>query len=98
MYGGTLFSNAALWVSDDGGYTWQRDGRLIGWMQDKCRHLADILNEQPQVVLTMYEGDVINWRGEPWGWGFRKAQSGSVSIRTISLVTAPLADDLASIN
>ncbi|HDZ9560833.1 TPA: hypothetical protein RUZ86_005601, partial [Klebsiella pneumoniae] len=40
LYGGTNYSNAALWTSDDGGYTWQRDGRLIGWMQDKCRHLA----------------------------------------------------------
>ncbi|WP_201358095.1 hypothetical protein [Klebsiella pneumoniae] len=99
LYGGTLFSNASLWVSDDGGYTWQRDGRLIGWMQDKCRHLADILKvEQHLVVLTMYEGDVINWKGEPWWVGVvGKAQSGSVSIRNYRLVTAPLASDFGSL-
>ena len=99
LYGGTLFSNASLWVSDDGGYTWQRDGRLIGWMQDKCRHLADVLKvEQHLVVLTMYEGDVINWKGEPWWVGVvGKAQSGSVSIRNYRLVTAPLASDFGSL-
>ncbi|MFM4444833.1 hypothetical protein AB8T15_26090, partial [Klebsiella pneumoniae] len=78
LYGGTNYSNAALWTSDDGGYTWQRDGRLIGWMQDKCRHLAAALNAEPQdVLLTMYEGDVLNWRGKPWWVGVSgKAQSG----------------------
>ncbi|HBQ3895881.1 TPA: hypothetical protein L7046_000414 [Klebsiella pneumoniae] len=99
LYGGTNYSNAALWTSDDGGYTWQRDGRLIGWMQDKCRHLAATLNaEQQDVMLTMYEGDVINWRGKPWWIGVSgKAQSGSVLIRHFRLVTAPLADDFASL-
>ncbi|HHG1855199.1 hypothetical protein L1C97_26435 [Klebsiella pneumoniae] len=99
LYGGTNYSNAALWTSDDGGYTWQRDGRLIGWMQDKCRHLAAALNAEPQdVLLTMYEGDVLNWRGKPWWVGVSgKAQSGSVLIRHFRLVTAPLADDFASL-
>ncbi|EIY2249524.1 hypothetical protein M1V81_18515 [Klebsiella pneumoniae] len=99
LYGGTNYSNAALWTSDDGGYTWQRDGRLIGWMQDKCRHLAVALNAEPQdVLLTMYEGDVLNWRGKPWWVGVSgKAQSGSVLIRHFRLVTAPLADDFASL-
>ncbi|WP_342320113.1 hypothetical protein [Klebsiella pneumoniae] len=99
LYGGTNYSNAALWTSDDGGYTWRRDGRLIGWMQDKCRHLAATLNADPQdVLLTMYEGDVINWRGKPWWVGVSgKAQSGSVLIRHFRLVTAPLADDFASL-
>ncbi|HHC3888548.1 TPA: hypothetical protein ACN723_000924 [Klebsiella pneumoniae] len=99
LYGGTNYSNAALWTSDDGGYTWQRDGRLIGWMQDKCRHLATTLNaERQDVMLTMYEGDVINWRGKPWWIGVSgKAQSGSVLIRHFRLVTAPLADDFASL-
>ncbi len=99
LYGGTNYSNAALWTSDDGGYTWQRDGRLIGWMQDKCRHLAAALNAEPQdVLLTMYEGDVLNWRGTPWWVGVSgKAQSGSVLIRHFRLVTAPLADDFASL-
>ncbi|MGQ8651043.1 hypothetical protein [Klebsiella pneumoniae] len=99
LYGGTNYSNAALWTSDDGGYTWQRDGRLIGWMQDKCRHLAAVLNAEPQdVLLTMYEGDVLNWRGKPWWVGVSgKAQSGSVLIRHFRLVTAPLADDFASL-
>ncbi|HHL3946030.1 TPA: hypothetical protein ACQ7HK_002149 [Klebsiella pneumoniae] len=99
LYGGTNYSNAALWTSDDGGYTWQRDGRLIGWMQDKCRHLAVALNAEPQdVLLTMYEGDVLNWRGKPWWVGVSgKAQSGRVLIRHFRLVTAPLADDFASL-
>ncbi|HIA8840606.1 TPA: hypothetical protein ACWS0K_005320, partial [Klebsiella pneumoniae] len=99
LYGGTNYSNAALWTSDDGGYTWKRDGRLIGWMQDKCRHLAAALNAEPQdVLLTMYEGDVLNWRGKPWWVGVSgKAQSGSVLIRHFRLVTAPLADDFASL-
>ncbi|HHT2338557.1 TPA: hypothetical protein ACTYQ9_004968 [Klebsiella pneumoniae] len=99
LYGGTNYSNAALWTSDDGGYTWKRDGRLIGWMQDKCRHLAAALNAEPQdVLLTMYEGDVLNWRGIPWWVGVSgKAQSGSVLIRHFRLVTAPLADDFASL-
>lgn len=99
LYGGTNYSNAALWTSDDGGYTWQRDGRLIGWMQDKCRHLAAALNAEPQdVLLTMYEGDVLNWRGKPWWVGVSgKAQSGSVLIRHFRLVAAPLADDFASL-
>ncbi|MDW1179583.1 hypothetical protein [Klebsiella pneumoniae] len=99
LYGGTNYSNAALWTSDDGGYTWQRDGRLIGWMQDKCRHLAAALNAEPQdVLLTMYEGDVLNWRGKPWWVGVSgKAQSGSVLIRHFRLVTAPIADDFASL-
>jgi hypothetical protein len=68
-------------------------------MQDKCRHLADILKvEQHLVVLTMYEGDVINWKGEPWWVGVvGKAQSGSVSIRNYRLVTAPLASDFGSL-
>ena len=99
LYGGTYYSNAALWTSDDGGYTWKRDGRLIGWMQDKCRHLAAALNADPQdVLLTMFEGDVLNWRGKPWWVGVSgKVQAGNIPIRHFRLVTAPLADDFASL-
>uniref|UniRef100_UPI000A846481 sialidase family protein n=1 Tax=Pluralibacter gergoviae TaxID=61647 RepID=UPI000A846481 len=99
LYGGTNHSNASMWVSDDGGYTWNRDGRLIGWMQDKCGHLASVVDAEAQtVVLTMYEGDVINWKGRPWWVGVvGKVQSGSVLIRHLRLVTAPLADDFCSL-
>ncbi|WP_288397134.1 hypothetical protein [uncultured Acinetobacter sp.] len=99
LYGGTNYSNAALWRSKDGGYTWKRDGSMIGWMQDKCKHLASVLNTtQNLCVLTMYEGDVINWRGQPWWIGVvGVAQSGSVGTRNSRLVAAPLSDDFTSL-
>ena len=99
LYGGTNWSNAALWRSKDGGYTWKRDGSMIGWMQDKCKHLASVLNTtQNLCVLTMYEGDVINWRGQPWWIGVvGVAQSGSVGTRNSRLVAAPLSDDFTSL-
>lgn len=99
LYGGTNYSNAALWRSKDGGYTWKRDGSMIGWMQDKCKHLASVLNTtQNLCVLTIYEGDVINWRGQPWWIGVvGVAQSGSVGTRNSRLVAAPLSDDFTSL-
>lgn len=99
LYGGTNYSNAALWRSQDGGYTWHRDGSMIGWMQDKCKHLASTLNApQNLCLLTIYEGDVINWRGQPWWVGVvGVAQSGSVGMRNSRFVTAPLSDDFTSL-
>ena len=96
LYGGGIVANASLWYSNDGGYNWFRDGSMIGFMQDKCKHLAEKLGvAQNLCVLSMYEGDVIFWRGQLWWVGVvGAAQSGSVTVRNSRLVAAPLSDDL----
>lgn len=99
LYGGGNVSNASLWRSKDGGYTWCRDGSMIGYMQDKCKHLASIL-ETPShhCILTIYEGDVMIWNGQPWWIGVvGKAQAGSIPVRNSRLVAAPLSDDFTSL-